>query len=137
MAEKKRAYEAYLERTRPPPPPESEIHAFKNSRENQIRKIEEFKNTTFHNTQIVRHEPTQGEKNAAERAVEEAEKARQREMNKENTNLRNRLRAGEKGGKAMGLEKVSQEYDEMMKELEKLQKAEGMLRVKEKPKSRA
>lgn len=79
----------------------------------------------------------EGEKNAAERAVEEAEKARLRDMDKENCNLRNRVRAGEKGGRALGLEKVNQETDEIMKELEKLQKAEGMLRVKEKPKSRA
>ncbi len=40
--------------------------------------MEEFKNTRFHNTQIVRHEGVEGEKNAVERAVEEAEKARAR-----------------------------------------------------------
>lgn len=107
MAEKERAHQAWLEKTRPPPPLESEIHAFKNSRENQIRKIEEFKNTTFHNTQIVRHETAEGEKNAAERAVEEAEKARLREINKENYNSKNRVRASQKGVKAMGLERVT------------------------------
>lgn len=45
------------------------MHAWRNGREHQRRKVEEYKNTMFHNTQIVRHEPAEGEKNAAERAI--------------------------------------------------------------------
>lgn len=50
--------------------------------------------------------------------------------------MENRVRARSKGDEALGVEKARLQTDEVMKELEKLHQAQGLLRVQEKPESR-